>query len=151
MKQIEEFIKNFAESEIRSIAKIKNMYFLADGSILEAKEKISQEPFSMGLFLGEIKNKKFFPSVNLLDMVSKISDKKVFVNEKTAWLFLCKRDIFGKGIVKANSENGFVLVQNERDENLGYGEIVDDLSKKDKVVIKNLFDRGDFLRRERNH
>jgi len=149
MKQIEEFIKNFAESKINGIAKIKSSYFLADKELLEIKEKIKDEPFSAGLFLGESKNGKFAPSANILDMLSKISDRKIFVNKKTEWLFLCKRDIFGKGIVKSNAEKGLVLVQNERDENLGYGEIVDDFSKKDRVVVKNLLDRGNFLRRER--
>ncbi|MBW2987614.1 hypothetical protein KY336_03620, partial [Candidatus Woesearchaeota archaeon] len=38
-----------------------------------------------------------------------------------------------------------VLVQNKKDENLGYGKIV----RKGKVFVLNLMDRGDFLRRER--
>ena len=83
-------------------------------------------------------------------MVAKKTDRKIFVNRKTAWLFLCGRDIFGRGIVKSNVKKGLALVQNEADENLGYGEIIADLGNKDKVVAKNLFDRGNFLRREKH-
>ena len=39
-----------------------------------------------------------------------------------------------------------LLVQNQDDENLGYGEL---LKKGRHLLVKNLLDRGDFLRRER--
>jgi len=149
MKALEEFVANFTDKKINNVVKIKNSFFICGSDLLEIKNKIKEEPVSAGLFLGELKNGKFIPSANLLDIVSELSDKKIFVNKKTEWLFLCKRDVFGKGIAKANAEKGLVLVQNELDENVGYGEIVDDLSKKDKVVVKNLFDKGSFLRRER--
>gem|GEM_PF-1015955 len=115
--------------------------------LLEYQNKISYDLFTCGLFLGE-KKREFTPSSSLLNIISTKTNRKVFVNEKTAWLFLCGRDIFGDGIVKANVTSGMVLIQNERDENLGYGIIVDVLSKKNKVVIQNKFDKGDFLRRE---
>jgi hypothetical protein len=42
-----------------------------------------------------------------------------------------------------------VLIQNERDENLGLGKVMHDLSddslKKDRIVIRNLKNRGEFL------
>lgn len=150
MRNLEEFTKSFEASPIDNIMQIRNSYFLASDELLMAKNKIGQEPFSAGIFLGEIKKNNFIPSTNLLDMISVQTQKKIFVNRKTAWLFLCGRDIFGRGIVKSNVTKGIALIQNENDENLGYGEIINDLSLKDKVVIKNLFDKGNFLRRERN-
>jgi ribosome biogenesis protein Nip4 len=149
MKSMEEFFRYFTNEEIKDTMQIKNSFFLADKGLMDIKSRISQEPFSIGLFLGEVKNNNFIPGANLLDMISKKTDKKIFVNRKTGWLFLCGRDVFGRGIVKADVKKGLVLVQNENDENLGYGEITADLSVQDKVVVKNLFDRGNFLRREK--
>jgi ribosome biogenesis protein Nip4 len=149
MSELEKFTENFTGKKIDCL-QLRNGFYLNNPDLAKIKAGINQEPFSAGLFLGEIRKNMFVPGTPLLDMISKTSDRKIFVNRKTAWLFLCGRDIFGSGIVKANVENGMVLVQNELDENLGYGEIVADLSLKDKVVVENLFDKGDFLRRERS-
>ncbi len=150
MKTLEEFTGCFTNEKIDGIITLRNCSFLADEELISLKNRAGREPFSIGLFLGEIKKNNFVPGTPLLDMISKMSDKKIFVNRKTAWLFLCGRDIFGRGIAKSNVNKGLALVQNEADENLGYGEIIADLGNKDKVVVKNLFDRGNFLRRERN-
>lgn len=140
---IENFIKKFTDKKIGEITEMRNQFFLADSGLLEIKNKINEEPFALGTFLGEVRKNNFCPSIALLDMLSKISDRKVFVNERAEWLFLCGRDLFEEGIVKKNADKGFVLVQNKIDENLGYGEIVSG-----KIAVKNFLDKGDFLRRE---
>jgi ribosome biogenesis protein Nip4 len=119
-----------------------------DKELREIKGRSGREMFSGGMFLGSVKNNHFLPSISLIDWLAKRSDRKIFVNKRTAWLFLCGRDLFGKGIVKSNVGEGLVLVQNENDENLGYGKIIDELNKMDSVVVENLLDKGDFLRRE---
>jgi len=100
-----------------------------------------------------VKEGKFFPSFNLLAILAEAEDSKVVVNEKAAWLFICGRDIFGGGIVSVQGsrrEGDFALVLNEFEECLGFGRIVRDLGAKDaKVVVQNILDVGDFLRRER--
>ena len=70
------------------------------------------------------------------------------VDDKAEWLFLCGRDVFAKSVVKANVKSGRVIVCNKGKEVLGYGNIVGELGRKDKVFVKNLLDKGDFLRRE---
>ncbi len=140
---IENFIRKFTDKKIGEITEMGNQFFLADRELLELKNKIKDEPFSFGTFLGEVRKNNFCPSIALLDMLSKLSDRKVFVNEKAEWLFLCGRDLFEEGIVKKNADRGFVLVQNKLDENLGYGEIVSG-----RIAVKNFLDKGDFLRRE---
>ncbi len=140
---IEDFIKKFTDKKVGEITEIRSRFFLADRELIELKNRIRDEPFAFGTFLGEINENKFKPSIALLDNISMLSDKKVFVNAKAEWLFLCGRDVFRQGIVKNNVNEGLVLVQNEKDENLGYGEF-----SVGKVAIKNLLDRGDFLRRE---
>jgi ribosome biogenesis protein Nip4 len=123
-------------------------YYLADDALISLDSKINLDSKLIGLFLGEEK-KTFEPSLAFLELVSKgSSDKKIFIDANSEWLFLCGRDIFGKSIVKANISTGFVLVQNSKDENLGLGKFTADLKLKDKVVVRNIIDRGDFLRRE---
>ena len=147
---IHEFIRQFTDYKFTGIVKHNNNFFLADKCLEKLRSKISHEPFSIGLFLGTLKPKKrFVPSPALIDLIAKHSDKKVFVNDKAEWLFICKKDIFGKSVLKANSKSGFVLVQNMADENLGYGKITAPLHLKNKVVIKNILDKGEYLRIER--
>ena len=77
-----------------------------------------------------------------------MSNKKIFINDKSEWIFLNGKDILGKAITKANVTNGLVFVQNKKDENLGYGKFILDIKRKDEVVVKNILDRGHYLRCE---
>jgi ribosome biogenesis protein Nip4 len=145
---IHKFIEQFTKEEIGNIIQIKKEFYLANKEILEVKNKISIEPNSVGLYLGEAKGKNFDPSPALIELIAKKSDNKIFINKQTEWLFLCGRDIFGKGIIKSNAKEGLVLVQNFKDENLGYGKIINDIRQKEKVVVKNIQDKGIYLRQE---
>jgi ribosome biogenesis protein Nip4 len=145
---IEKFISQFTDNKIE-YEKTGREYYLMPPSVKSLISEASRLPLSAGVYLGMEDKKGFRPSLALLEMISRSSDRKVFVNSGAEWLFLCGRDLFGKGIKKANVEKGLVLVQNENDENLGYGRIVGKPNEKNRVVVKNLLDRGDFLRRER--
>jgi len=105
-----------------------------------------------GLYLGKVKNKVFFPSFNLLNMLVDVAANKVVVDRKAAWLFICGRDVLGKGVVKVmgSKRNGdATLVLNEFGECLGFGKVTGDFAGSgEKVSIKNVLDIGDFLRRE---
>lgn len=126
-----------------------NMYFLANENL---KKLISKDFFYAGCYLGKIKNQKFFPGFELLRMMAEKSANKVVVDKKTEWLFICGRDIFKQGItrVTGSSRKGDrVLVLNGHNECLGFGRIVCNLNKARKgVVVENILDVGDFLRRE---
>ncbi len=134
-KMIEEFTKTYG-TECPEYKKLGNKYYL-DNSL----PKTTLAPESKGLFLGEEKNKKFVPSFPFLDIISKSTDKKAIINEKAEWMFLCRRDVLAKSVIKIHEE-GEVLVLNLLGEVLGIG-----LTK--GKGIKNVLDRGDFLRRER--
>lgn len=114
------------------------------------KRKIPLQLTTGGLLMGEVRRGSFVPSPALLDWLQKRTDRKVMVNKKTEWLFLCGRDIFGEGIIKSNAKKGLVLIENEAEEVLGYGDIIGNVKEKKRVVIKNKFDKGDFLRREKH-
>jgi ribosome biogenesis protein Nip4 len=142
---IHNFIKQFTEKKIEGIIKIANRYYLAEEGLLQLKNSIKLEPEGVGLYLGEETKKGFKPSPALIDEIAKISDRKIFVNHKAEMLFLCGRDIFEKSVIKFNTKEGIILVQNERDENLGYGNIT---LENNKVIINNLLDKGIYLRSE---
>ncbi|MBC8494957.1 hypothetical protein H8D36_02275 [archaeon] len=144
MDKINTFISEFTNFKIEGIVKKGRRYYCANEEQIKLSEKIDRDLFSIGMFFGEQK-KKFEPTPALIEIIAKHSDKKAFVNKKAEWLFLCGRDILGESIIKTNVTEGLILVQNEKDENIGYG-----LIKKRKGIyeIKNLLDRGNYLRRE---
>jgi ribosome biogenesis protein Nip4 len=109
--------------------------------------------FCAGLYLGKIKEGIFFPSFNLLNMLVPHAANKVVVDRKAAWLFICGRDLFREGITKAmgtKRKGEFTLVLNEYGECLGFGRVVANFDQAEgRVVVQNVLDVGDFLRREK--
>jgi ribosome biogenesis protein Nip4 len=125
-------------------------YFLLNEALLKIARK---DFYYAGTYLGKVKTGKFFPSFNLLTMLAKGEANKVVVDKKAAWLFICGRDIFRKGIlaVRGSRKKGdHTLVLNEFRECLGFGKIIVRLNEgaKTEVAVKNISDIGDFLRRE---
>jgi ribosome biogenesis protein Nip4 len=126
-------------------------YFLLN----EALQKVAGKDFYYaGTYLGKVKNGKFFPSFNLLAMLARGEANKIVVEKKAAWLFICGRDVFRKGVVAvrgSRKKGAHTLVLNEFGECLGFGKIIgslDEAAKKNEVVVRNVSDIGDFLRRE---
>jgi len=133
------------------VAKQQNRCFLLTGTL----KKLASRGFSYaGTYLGKTANGRFFPSLELLRMIAKEKANNVVVDKRTEWLFICGRDVFKQGIIKvvgSYKRGDYVLILNRHGECLGYGRIVDDLSKgKERMVIKNILDIGDFLRREKD-
>jgi ribosome biogenesis protein Nip4 len=125
-------------------------YFLLNEALLKVARK---DFYYAGTYLGKVKNGKFFPSFNLLTLFAKGEANKIFVEGKAAWLFICGRDVFRKGVllVRGSRKKGdHTLVLNEFGECLGFGRIIGSLDEtaKTEVVVKNISDIGDFLRRE---
>jgi ribosome biogenesis protein Nip4 len=139
-----QFVEHFDTSSIKSIGR---SYYLAEPELRDIKDSVKRDIFAMGVFLGEAKD-KFYPTPAFLEMVAKnpaSDNRKIYVNKKAEWLFLCGRNILMESIAKNphNISEGLVLVQNERDENLGYG--IFKQEGKD-LVVRNLLDRGMYLR-----
>ena len=152
IKAIENFVGRFNTKislNENLLTKKRNRFFLLNKTLKKLSVK---DFFYVGIYLGKMKKGRFFPSVNLLRMIAETKANKVIVDKKTEWLFICGRDIFKKGIKKvAGSKNkgDYTLILNVYNECLGYGKILHDLDRPRKgVVIKNILDIGDFLRRE---
>jgi ribosome biogenesis protein Nip4 len=134
-----------------SIAKRGNRYYLLNPIL---QKLIRQDFYYAGAYLGKVKNGKFFPSFSLLALLAKTDGNKIVVDQKTAWLFICGRDIFQKGITAVHGSHrkgSHGLVLNEFGECLGFGKIARTLNvegKGNEVAVRNVSDIGDFLRRE---
>jgi len=145
MKEIKDFIKKWCsldEINFENIIKLGKEYYLVDHLLKKEVNKIKLEPYSIGLFLGE--NKQFFkPSLALLELVSAKTDKKVIVEDKSAWLFGCGRDLFDKSV---NSNLNEFIVLNSKNDVFGWAKKI---KKGKNILYKNMLDIGDYIRREK--
>jgi len=155
MKAIKDFLNQFksrVKLDDQLIVKKRNRFFLLNGNL---KRQLRKDFFYAGAYLGKVKDGVFFPSFILLTMMAEGKANKIFVDEKTAWLFICGRDVFKRGILKTSGskkKGDYTLILNEHDECLGFGKILrnmDEQMDKNRVIVKNISDIGDFLRRER--
>ncbi|MFW6231110.1 MAG: hypothetical protein ACOC32_03750 [Nanoarchaeota archaeon] len=139
----EEFFKVVGAEPVDALEEKKKHYLIPD-QVMRRKEEIGKEAFNAGTFLGEETRHGFRPSVALIEHISEQDVRKLSVDKKTAWLFLCGRDIFKRSLKDEEKiPEGYVFIMNERGENIGLGYAKGNL-------IENVLDRGDFLRRERS-
>ena len=155
MKPINDFISRFETSvnlDEKFIVKKQNRFFLINETL---RFQILKDFFYVGAYLGKVKDGIFFPSFILLAMMAETKANKTMVDKKTAWLFICGRDVFKRGIMQmtgSKSKGDYTLVLNQHNECLGFGKILCNINEekdKSKVIVKNISNIGDFLKREK--
>ena len=156
MEQISDFARQFNVSigiDESLVVEKQARYFLLNARL---KGLASSDFFYAGTYLGKFKNRVFFPSFALLNMIAERKEaNRMIINEKAEWLFVCGRDLFKQGIVSMvdpKSKGTYTLILNKQGECLGFGKIMANSAQtKDEhaVIVKNVLDVGDFLRRER--
>ena len=155
MKPINDFISRFETSvnlDEKFIVKKQNRFFLINETL---RLQIQKDFFYVGTYLGKVKDGIFFPSFILLAMMAETKANKTMVDKKTAWLFICGRDVFKRGIMQmtgSKSKGDYTLVLNQHNECLGFGKIlcnINEVKNKSKVIVKNISNIGDFLKREK--
>ncbi len=106
------------------------------------KKAMQRDPYSVGLYIGEIKKGRFFLGLEGAYFLASHTEKKVVVDENAEQLVLYGRDVFSKSVVdfSACRPGDRCLMVNTRGEPLGIGLVEDDM-------IKNLMDRGWYLRK----
>ena len=155
IKPLNEFVKRFRIHIVLDetlLVEKRNRYYILNENL---KRHVPSDFLYAGTYLGETRHKEFVPSFPLLNMIAKTDASKVYVDERTEWLFICGRDIFKRGVKKTTGTAGrgdYTLVMNLRGECLGFGQfLVDSAEERESVAVQNLLDLGDFLRRERQH
>jgi len=155
MKPIEDFVSRLKASislDENLIVKKENRYFLINERL---RSQIQKDFFYAGAYLGKVKGGIFFPSFILLAMIAEGKANKIMVDHRTAWLFICGRDVFKQGILDVTGsrrKGDYTLILTQRNECLGFGKISSNIGEegdKSKVIVKNISDIGDFLRREK--
>ncbi|MDG6222526.1 MAG: hypothetical protein IAX21_00490 [Candidatus Bathyarchaeota archaeon] len=154
MKEINEFVAQFGVTisfDDKQVVRKANRYYMLSNKLIQQSPKGF---FYAGEYLGAVKGTGFFPGFALLRLIAKTKANKITLDQKAAWLFICGRDIFKRGLLKdGNLKNGeYTLVVNEHDECLGFGRVMINIRGEidmDKVAVKNILDVGDFLRREK--
>jgi ribosome biogenesis protein Nip4 len=154
-KPIYDFISRFEASvtlDEQLIVKKQNRYFLINEAL---RPQVQKDFFYAGVYLGKIKEKIFFPSFILLAMMAEGKANKTIVDKKAAWLFICGRDVFKRGMLNitgSKRKGSYTLVLNQYNECLGFGKIqrnINEEKDKNQVIIKNISNIGDFLKREK--
>jgi len=135
---------------------IGRRWFFAPKKILAIAQQHHWDIFSVGLYLGEERN-GFHPTSALVELLAK--NKKhdevndiVLVNDKAAWLFVCGRDVLMHGVLDTSAEKDkIVFVEDSTGNILGFGKVIARYDRKyrNKLYIKNILDKGEYLRRER--
>ena len=139
--QLKRFVEPFGIDLPEGITIQGKKAYLVPDRVKKVAEEIDKEPFSLGLPLGEATNKGFRASFALLDLL-KGSKNKVVIKDDAVWLFTCGRDVFSKKVLSEEKPEKTFLVCNKRGDVLGLG------TKGGQGMVKNILDRGDFLRRE---
>ncbi|WP_456369567.1 PUA domain-containing protein [Geoglobus sp.] len=113
-------------------------------------------PQHLGMKVGEIGSRRLRLTIEGASLFVR-SRKRVFVSDKGEMLFLYGRDVFASSVTDVDSdvrENDVVFVVNRYGDVLGIGRSRFDAvrileAEDDRVVVENLVDRGEYLRKER--
>ena len=149
---IREFIEKFTKEEVikdDDIYQLGTEWYRVPDALIGFKN-LPRTPVWVGQFLGRERNKYLVPGKALLDAIAPVATKRVMVSDKAAWLFVCGKDVLQQSIIRVdgNPKSGEWVLVMQGMACIGFGEVQGALADKTSIV-KNLFDLGDFLRRER--
>ena len=128
------------------VTRINDKYFTI-GPVLIDRLRVREGLVYAGRYLGRDR-RLFEPSSLLLQMLaSEPGTYKVHVGRAAAWLFVCGRDLFEESVEEIEPRlilgAHYLVVHGGRC--VGYGRYE---TAGERRVLRNLFDLGDFLRRE---
>jgi 60S ribosome subunit biogenesis protein NIP7 len=114
------------------------------------------QPEYTGLAIGELRNKKFVPSLPGAELIAKYGRNfpYVMVNEIAEGLVLYGRDILGDSILEVSKklgQNKIVIILNKNRESIGIGQTrfsAENVFRKGDVTINTLLDAGIYLRNQ---
>lgn len=138
-KIIEQIKKEFGVKEIFRNQKIifakgnKTEAFLISKEIEEELKNLDGNPYTLGLYLGRLRNGKLKPSFMFVWELGKYSENKIKVEELEEQEFL-----YGHNLVNIYEKEGKFILENENGP-IGLAEI-------DKEKVENVKDAGEYLR-----
>ncbi len=150
MSQLEGFLRSIGatyEATEGQVVRINNKRFAASAELLASITRRDRLVYA-GKLLGKTKNAWEPSAILLREVAAQPGARKAWVGEEAGWLFACGRDVFTERVSRfspeaADGANYLVMLG---DNCLGYGRIQ---TSGGRTIIRNLFDVGDFLRREK--
>lgn len=144
-RMLQDFVRQFTDEQLyHDLIIVSKNFYEVTNPLKKITDAIDQEFFAAGDCLGHIEKGRFVPSIALLLRIAAVTIHKTTVTDQAAWLFVCGRDVLDKSVVRGTEIEGLTIVLNKNKEVLGYGEL-----GKPRCAIRNYWDIGDFLRRER--
>jgi ribosome biogenesis protein Nip4 len=153
IKPLNDFINLFGANltlDENLVVEEGNRFYLLNEDL---KRFINEGFLYAGIYLGKTSVGGFMPSFMFLTMIAETAQNKIYVDQRTEWLFICGRDIFRKGITRVtglSKKNDYALIMDAYGECLGFGAMRARVGEEgENVAVKNILDIGDFLRREK--
>lgn len=136
------------KKELEHAHRIGHAYYQVPKQVSAIMNNISALPVHAGLRLAT-SHKRLRPSPHVLQKLAAQDLPRAVVNDKSAWLYICGRDILTKGILTSDfaEKDTYILVMDQHGHCLGYGQVTRATDKRVEE-IKNIYDIGDYLRRE---
>jgi ribosome biogenesis protein Nip4 len=151
-RTFQEFCAQFTTADVPHVVHLGKRWFYDPRQLLgTVRETMRGDVFSVGVYLGE-ERREFQPTSALIDLLARQGGPRVTVDTKAAGLFLYGRDVLMSSAQPTDAEPGtLVFVQNQEGDVLGYGKLLakHDRRLRNKVYVKHLLDRGEYLRREK--
>ncbi|AIY89589.1 PUA domain-containing protein [Geoglobus acetivorans] len=131
----------------------KEVYLCTEGAF---ELLMNTDAVHAGIKIGEVGSRRFRMTLEGAFIIAK-DRRRVVVTERGEMLFLYGRDVFAGSVVDVDDEvraNDVVLVCNRYGDVLGLGrsrydaDVIGKLQQ-DRVVVENLVDRGEYLRKEK--
>ena len=134
----------------------KREVLVSTDALLDTLSKVTLQPDEVGLAIGQIRNKKFIPSLSGAEIIAKNSARfpYVLINEIGEALVLYGRDIFGDSVKEVSEgldQNQTVIILNRNRESIGIGQTrfsEENIFKKGEVTVYTTVDAGIYLRNQ---
>ena len=147
---LKEYVTQWTNQELdyENIISIGRDFYLVTAEVKATIEQLDRPPHSAGIHIGTF-HRTFTPSLALINIIGKTTTKKIIVEDKQGWLFICGRDLFTKDlpITETLRHEQQLIIQNEHGDILGLAQKKRD--KTGKSIFAPVIDLGDYIRRDK--
>jgi ribosome biogenesis protein Nip4 len=132
------------DKKLITVASGRKEVFITNSQTVKLINKMKKEPYSAGLYIGEIKGKNFELDLEGASLIAPLAKKKIIVDDDAEQLVLYGRDVFSNSVVFSEGlkKGEKCIVTNKYGDALALAEV-----KGDRLFAKNVMDRGWYLRR----
>ena len=137
---------------IISVKTEKEKVYLVSDEVFQVFRQMKKHPYSLGFFFAEISEEEVKFSLGVAEKYAKLKRRTVVASKYGEEKFLYNRNLMKKHVVSCTQdvvEGDLVIVVNQQGDALGFGRALfsaTDKVKKEGALVKNLSDRGFFVK-----